>query len=339
MSDAPMRSGCLRKTLFSLLILLIIVSAYIYWRQGTLDIEVDEARLAQIAASSNAKPGAPTEFTICTYNVQARPWFDDAEHKFQFISPLMNNHDIVAFQECFKQHDLLFAKSEHPVKIYHGTFYHPFKIVGSGLAMVANYPLVKVESKNYDALGEFQNWPASKGLLMGRFDMNGLTLDVYTTHIEAGGSPEALQAKIGQGDEIIEFVQKHSPPEHSVILLGDFNMRPSLNPEDKEKHKDNPRVFTFDKIMDELALKDVDFEINGPVRDLIDRILFREGTGHELLPLTWQHDAPEYYDPAGKPLSDHEPVFAKFRISPKGNVPPPAPAQAEAPADAAAPVS
>ena len=38
-------------------------------------------------------------------------------------------------------------------------------------------------------------------------------------------------------------------PPIAVILLGDFNMRPSRGPEDKEANKDNPKVTGFDRIV------------------------------------------------------------------------------------------
>jgi endonuclease/exonuclease/phosphatase family metal-dependent hydrolase len=291
-------------------VILLVSMAGLFARLGGIEVAVNEAAYVR-------PPAGPVEFTACTYNVQGRPWFDDTKHKFTSISPLLNRFDIVGVQECFKDHARLWAQADHPVKIYHSQLKHVRKIVGSGLGILGRYPLVSTEAINFDALGEFQNWPASKGVLMARFDMGGMMLDVYTTHIEAGKSPEALQAKVGQGEEMVAMVRKHSPPEHSVIFMGDFNMRPSRGPEDKEKNKDNPRVYVFDNFRDALGLRDAADEINGPVGEEIDRILFRAGTGHTMTALSWQHDDPAFYDAAKVPLSDHEPVFVKFRIAPK----------------------
>ena len=288
-------------------LVLVVLAGVALARRG--GIEVVENKAALKAPGEGA-----AEFSILTYNVQARPWFDDARHKFKHISPLTNRFDICAFQECFKQHGLLWAAAEHPVKVYHSALRNPFKIVGSGLGILGKFPLVATDEIRYADPGEFQNWPASKGVLMARFNVNGMMLDVYTTHIAAGGKPDSRRAKPAQTAEIVEFVRRASPPENAIILLGDFNMRPSRGPEDKEANKDEPRVFAFDRMRDALGLRDASDEVNGPVGEEIDRILFRPGKGHAMTPLTWQQDDPAFVDPEGKPLSDHAPVFVTFRL-------------------------
>lgn len=310
MSEA--RAWHARRWVRVLLAVLVALGGWIWWRMGGVRVEVDESILAAMPLAH-----LPVEFTVLTYNVQGRPWFDDTRHKFPRISPLLNQFDLVGIQECFKDHGRLWSDADHPVKIYHSRLKHPGKIVGSGLGLLGKYPLVETAAINFDALGEFQNKPASKGVLMARFDVAGAIVDLYTTHIEAGKSPEALQAKIGQGEEITAFVRAQSPLEHTVIFTGDFNMRPSRGPEDKEENKDNPRVWVFDKMVEDLDLRDASDEINGPVGTEIDRILFRPGTGHTLEVLSWQKDDPVFYDEAGEPLSDHDPVFARFRLEAK----------------------
>lgn len=288
-------------------LVLVVLAGVALARMGGIEV-------VENAAALKAPGEGPAEFSILTYNVQARPWFDDARHKFKHISPLTNRFDICAFQECFKQHGLLWAAAEHPVKVYHSALRNPFKIVGSGLGILGKFPLVATDEIRYADPGDFQNWPASKGVLMARFNVNGMMVDVYTTHIAAGGKPDSRRAKPAQTAEIVEFVRRASPPENAVILLGDFNMRPSRGPEDKEANKDEPRVFAFDRMRDALGLRDASDEINGPVGQEIDRILFRPGKGHTMTPLSWQMDDPEFFDPAGRPLSDHPPVFVTFRL-------------------------
>jgi len=295
---------------FRVLVMLVaFVVGWGWWRMGGVEILVDEAKLVKGA------PG-PAEFSVLTYNVQGRPSFDDTKHKFPYISPLLNRFDIVGVQECFKDHQRLWAQADHPVKVYHSELRNPFKIVGSGLGNLGRFPLVATEAMTFSDPGDFQNWPASKGILLTRFDVNGMTLDVYNTHFCAGRKEDSRRAKHVQGDEMIAFVQQHSPPAHNVIFVGDFNMRPSRGPEDREAHKDDPKVVVFDRVFEALKFRDASDEINGPTRIDIDRILFRPGTDCTMEVLSWQKDGPEFYDPAKAPLSDHEPVFARFRLSP-----------------------
>lgn len=305
-----------RRFLRAIGIAVLILGIWLWWRTGGIEVRVDEAALAAVPQA-----GDSIEFSVLTYNVQARPWFDETKEKFAGISPLLNRFDIVGLQELFKDHHRAWAQADHPVKVYHSRLKHSFKIVGSGLSNMGNFPLVETKAINFDALGEFQNKPASKGVLMTRFNILGMMVDVYNTHIEAGKSPEALQARIGQGDEIIAFVKENSPPEHSVIFVGDWNMRPSRGPEDLEENKDNPRVITFDRIVRELNFKDASDEVVGPTETDIDRILFRAGTDHNLDVLSWQKDDPDFYFENGDNLSDHDPVFSTFRLSRKGAEP------------------
>ena len=292
-----------------LVLLVVVLAGWLWWRMGGIVVEENATDLKVL-------PDAETvQFSIMTYNVQARPWFDETRHKFPLISPLLNKYDVCAIQECFKDYGRLWAQAEHPVKVYHATLRHPFKIVGSGLSILGKFPLIRTGGVNFIEQGDAQNRPASKGVLLAYFDIQGMPVDVYTTHIAAGKKEASLRARITQGDELMAFIRENSPPEHAVILLGDFNMRPSRGPEDKEQNKNNPRVVGFDRIVVGLALRDASDEINGPIGTEIDRILFRPGAGHVMEVLNWQHDTPEFYDPDGAPLSDHEPVIVTFRLA------------------------
>lgn len=287
---------------------LLLVAITLWMRMGIIEVQIDEAAVQALARSTDT-----TEFTVLTYNVQARPWFDETQEKFRRMSPLLNRFDICAFQECFKDHHRLWQAAEHPVKIYHATLKHPFEITGSGLSILGNFPLKEADGIHFKDEGDFQNRPACKGVLLARFDVYGMPLDVYTTHIAAGKKADSRRAKFAQGDELIQFVREQSPPDHSILVLGDFNMRPSRGPKDKEENRDNPKVVGFDRIVSSLGLRDASDEINGPTGIEIDRILFRPGEGYAMRPLSWQHDDPAFYTPDGKPLSDHEPVFVRFQ--------------------------
>jgi len=297
---------------FLTLVALVLVAAGALWMRtmGGVEVQIDEKALQGL---SN-EPG-PAEFTILTYNVQARPVFDDSKHKFTYISPLLNRFDICAFQECFKDHYRLWKEAMHPVKAYHAALKHSFELVPSGLSILGKFPLKGRDGIHFADEGDGQNWPASKGVLMASFDVHGMPLDVYTTHIAAGKHPPSMRAKFAQGDDIIRFIREKSPADHAVILLGDFNMRPSRGPEDKEANKDNPKVTGFDRIVSTLGMRDASDEINGPTGTEIDRILFRPGQGQAMRVLSWQRDDPAFYDPDGKPLSDHKPVFVRFQLT------------------------
>lgn len=279
-----------------------------------------------IEAAPPATP-MPAEFSIVTYNVQARPWFDDSAYKFARMPKVLEPFDIVTFQEMFKDHEIMYAGLSHTTKLYHSGIKHPFKIVGSGLGTVSRFPVTGFDAMHFTTAGDFQNKPASKGMLLARARIGGMPVDIYTTHMEAGSDrkPEAMWSRREQAEEMVEFVRTHSPADHAVILLGDFNMRHSEpGKEDPEiaagrvpEEFDNlSRPHIFDAVNAALGLKDLCKETQGHYFDGVDHILFRSGAQAVLTPLSWQHDGPEFYDEAKQPLSDHEPVIGRFRVAP-----------------------
>lgn len=46
-----------------------------------------------------------------------------------------------------------------------------------------------------------------------------------------------------------------------------------------------------------------------------DRILFRAGTGVDIEPLLWEKHIDDFRDDSGEPLSDHDPVKVRFRLT------------------------
>lgn len=320
--------GKFMKRLAAVVIALVAIAAILGWmRMGPVLVEVDGAALAKLPEPT----GDPVEFTAVAYNVQARPWFDDSVHKFDRIPAVTNAYDIVTLQECFKDHERYWRGATQPVKVYDATLKSPWKIVGSGLGTLARFPLTGVENHHYTTAGDFQNKPASKGILLTRFEVGGFPLDVYTTHKEAGKNPEAMLSKRAQAQEMVNFVKQHSKPEHAVIVLGDFNLRfkepgtpgtgiPDAPP---ETFAEMDYFNIIGGICAHLGLQDVSTLLTGEPHGGVDHVLFRSGSAVALTPLTYQHDGPEFYDENQQPLSDHEPVIVKFRIAKAGSEPTP----------------
>jgi endonuclease/exonuclease/phosphatase family metal-dependent hydrolase len=212
------------------------------------------------------------------------------------------------------------------VRIYHDTLRHPFKLVNSGLSLLGRYPLVGLESMHFSVDGDGQNWPANKGILMAQFNVGGMPLDVYTTHFAAGRKERSVRDKPIQTREAIEFVQSHSPAEHAVILLGDFNMKTlpeeeRMTPAEIEAGMQDLTGLNRDECLQvlkaALGLTDVMEELHGEIIDTPDHILYRSGTSAGLTATRFQFDGEEFYFNNGERLSDHEPLIAEFRLSPR----------------------
>jgi endonuclease/exonuclease/phosphatase family metal-dependent hydrolase len=305
--------------------ILLLIPAAILGLSGMARQGRDSLVHDHVAVDSRDTEGGTVEFTVMTYNVQGRPVLDDTESKFRVISPLLNRSDIVGVQECFQDHGLLWEQATHRTKFHHGTLKTPFRIVGSGLSTMARFPLLDLRTEFFASASELQNRLASKGMLLTRFDVRGVILDVYNAHLDAGSSLAAQQSRDRQGRQLVDFVRRHSPPEHAVIFLGDFNMSPSRKRRqwsDYEplryvsKRDMQARTSVFDRLVRDLAMKDASDEIHGPTLDDVDRVLFRSGVGQSLEPLSCERATRKFVDPHGRPLSDHVPVVARMRLTP-----------------------
>lgn len=287
----------------------------------------------------------PVEFTVATYNVQGRPVLDDTKNKFPEIGRRLGQFDIIGFQECFVHHDYLWEPMDHPAKVFDGSLRNFSKLVGPGLSTAGRFPLVETIQMHFSSKGELQNRIASKGILLTRFDIGGHTVDVYNTHMEAGRSEEADKARFIQVEELVDFVQANSPPEHSVIFIGDFNLRPLREHHMYTYHINqeiDSKLAGFHYMMDGLGddFSDASDEIHGvpgPISPVnidapwrrkpfgvdggnfnlnedVDRIIFRAGKGMTLELLSWEKHIEDFRADSGKFLSDHHLISVIFRL-------------------------
>lgn len=302
--------------------LAVLLGGIVLLRSGG---DVVQRGLADAGGTPSPTPGAPFEFRALIYNVQSRPWLDDAKEKLPKISPLLNGFDVVGIEECFQQYPLLWAGADYPNKAYFGRLSYPWKLANSGLSTLTRLPMGEVVMEHYRKQGEFQNTIASKGIMLTRLNAGGYPLDFYLTHMEAGDTPAAQVARMAQAEQVVEFVTRHSPAEHAVLLAGDFNMMP-LRPQKQPKDY-SPAHFTdeadlrgrtaaFQVMYEGLGLRDASDELFGPVRDDIERFLFRAPKGARMEALRLEQDHVRFKRTDGSPLSDGAPYLVQFRLSP-----------------------
>lgn len=267
---------------------------------------------------------APVEIAIASYNVQCRPVLDDAKEKLPKISPLLNRFDVVLIQECFHGHQLLWAEANFPNKVYFG---RPAanRVANSGLCILTRLPMGEVVMEHFRAVGEFQNRLASKGILLVRTRAAGISLDIYDTHMEAGHSPAAHEARMDQARQMVEFVNKHSPPDHAAVVMGDFNMGPRRAGKNWREHTPChyaseedflARTAAYEVMFRGLHAKDAFDEVHGPKDDGIERLLYREGTRCHILPLACSVEGELFKREDGSSLSDGSPLVVRLRITP-----------------------
>lgn len=286
--------------------------------------DVENAIVIGLPAETATSPSGPFEFLIASYNVQCRPFFDQPKEKLPKISPLLNRFDVVLIQECFTRHDLLWGEATFPNKIYFGSRANATKAIGSGLSILSRLPVREAVMEHFRDVGELQNRPASKGILMARLLLGDLMLDVYNTHMEAGATDAAHRAQMGQARQMVELVNKSSPPEHAVIVMGDFNIGPlrpgkgwqDYTPNHYSDERDMvARTAAFEVMRDGLELKDAADIVLGSVDDGIERLLYRDGTRCRMEPLSCTTDD-TFRRPDGSRLSDGAPKVVRMRVTP-----------------------
>lgn len=244
------------------------------------------------SVSAGQKVETPLTFSVLSYQVQS-----SSQDKLPMIGGKLDAFDIAGIQGCFASCDALLAAAHHPNKYYFSERPHWWNRANSGLASLSNFPLIEVKKLYYKAQADFVDESAAKGLLLMRYNVNGHVLDVYNTQMQAGEGNLDIAARQFQVLELMKYLQTESPEDHSVILIGDFNMG-SVKPTIKEK----------------LKLQDSSDALPQWWVDQLDRVLFRSGSNTVFKPIAWKDMSDEFVDAEGRPLSDSAPIAVQFEL-------------------------
>jgi endonuclease/exonuclease/phosphatase family metal-dependent hydrolase len=249
---------------------------------------------------------------MLTYNVHGLLPFitgDDTEARMRAISPRLNAYDIAAIQENFFFSEQLLGEVNHASQHHFGEAL-PGRGTGSGLSLLSTFAIEQAEGTPWSTChGGFNDCASdclgSKGVQWARVrlaDHPHASIDVYNLHMEAGGCPEDLVSRDAQTDQLLEAISERSP-RRAVIVVGDTNLRPSDPFEDE----------LLGRIRAGASLQDACTVLDCPEPDRIDRFLLRGGEDLDLLAVEW-HQAMEFFDAEGAPLSDHDALAARFEF-------------------------
>ena len=248
-------------------------------------------------------------FGVLTYNVHGLPAAitgDDTTGRMGEIAPRLGAWDILGIQESFDadNHDILTEDSSHDTRLWFGEML-PDRFYGSGLAVLARAVLVDHQHTHYSACNGVTDGAsdclASKGFQAVRLSMGTSTIDVYNTHLEAGGGEADNEARQAHIDEVLASLNGWSAGQ-AIVFTGDFNLRPS-DPED---------LPLIEQLLDEGGLSDSCIETGCAEPDHIDQILFRSSDSLTLEATDWANRASDFIDGNGVDLSDHPPISARF---------------------------
>ena len=264
---------------------------------------------------------AATEVSVLSYNTHGLPaWIagDKPKLRFPLIGQKLNTYDLVLLQEDFAYHKLLLQSATHPTAERGNGARHritrllPFLCgsCGSGLTTLSRLPrerLLEVDRQQYTNcagwLGSGNDCWATKGFLHTRWQFaKDVKIAVYNTHLDANDGRKDHQARVAQLNQLREYIAKQ-PVDQLLIIGGDFNLDQDV-PQDKA---------LLDSFIKALGLIDTQAQASrGSWPYRLDYILYRSG-GAISLELIDAGVANEFVN-GNLPLSDHPPIYARFRI-------------------------
>jgi hypothetical protein len=286
---------------------------------ATTTTTTEAATTAETTAATDPLPlPPPGEFSLLTYNVAGLPQgisSSNPEVNIPFISPLLNAYDLVLVQEDFYYHAQLAADAEHPYQTTPWSEIPDIVDLGDGLNRFSNYPMSDHQRIGWGAChGQLdcasdclatKGWSFARTTLYQGEDGARVDVDVYNLHMEAGNCPQDLVIRQQSAEALAaEILARSVAHGYPVIVAGDFNLREN-DPED---------VAPLGAIMQGAGLTDACQRLNcGTI--LIDKVLTRDGATIALEAVEWQIP-PEFVDPEGAPLSDHNPVAVRIAYAP-----------------------
>jgi endonuclease/exonuclease/phosphatase family metal-dependent hydrolase len=269
-------------------------------------------------------PNRPAEGTInaLTYNVAGLPDAlsgSNPEVNTELIAPKLNAFDLVLLQESWRTpdpnplaplrtyHEVLEAGStlpyrSEPLPAPNGSDpLRPSALLSDGLNRFAVDQFGDVQRHRWTNCGDASaDCLALKGFSVARHTLaEGVVIDVYNLHMEAGGVDSALRGE--NVDQLAGFIEVISAG-HAVIVGGDFNLHLDRTPDNEQ----------FAELLTRTGLTDVCTELGCDEPNRIDKFLYRSSDSIEITPQSWANLTVDFLRADGERLSDHDPVRVEF---------------------------
>jgi endonuclease/exonuclease/phosphatase family metal-dependent hydrolase len=283
-------------------------------------------------AVAAAPVGEPVSLSLLTYNVHGLSWIvakDNPHHRMPAIGRLSNQYDVVLYQEDFEYHDVL-RKQLRRYTIFRGNgmgsdprrmlmkaLMAPLGIVlprfsapyGAGVSALVRSDWAAPDDVDRGAYGSCHSWFGSRGdcwankgwLRVGIQLGNGVRVDLYTTHLDAGRGKGSARVRRRQLARLAEAIERLSAGR-AVIVAGDLNLRSERTRDEASMREFRQRLGLVDsRLAPELA-----------VWHRHDCVLYRDGP-ETRLELESAGEATGFVR-KNRPLSDHAALYARFLV-------------------------
>ncbi len=269
------------------------------------------------APDTSAAAKTAGTFTVLTYNIKGLPgavtgW--DTGKQMQLIAPKLNAFDLVGLQEDFIEvhHKAVVAEATHTHQDWFSAKKESARAdgshtYGSGLTLLARMSVVATQHAHYASCEGLFNHAndclASKGVMVTRLKLSAhpdAELDVYNTHLEAGGSAKDEAVRAEQIQHLAKLMTTYSKGR-AVLFMGDTNLHPHQAVDRKE-------IQALDLAA---GLTETCATVQCPEPNHIDRVHYRSSASLKLQATAWKRDT-SFVDSAGEDLSDHPAITATF---------------------------
>lgn len=294
--------------------------------------------------AAGKKPTGPEgSFSILTYNVAGLPAEiskeNPAEH-IPLISPLLDQYDVVLTQEDFdwwgdlagkfdfvNYHERLRANATHPFK----TAQHPgpeavdldmsqrpMPLIGDGQGIMSRFSFTDEQRHPWTSCfggidtsdGGAGDCLAMKGFAVVTLTLSpGLEIDVYTLHMEAGGTDADQQLQADNVAQLSRFIAQHSVGR-AIVVGGDTNLHTESDHPDANGDADTQ---LWASLLADSDLTDACAATDCAETSRIDKIAYRSSQAVELQATSYDVPTASFRDPSGIDLSDHEPVVVNMK--------------------------
>lgn len=308
------------------------------WVPSDGDAEVVTATTAPITTTT-ATTARSGEIVALSYNVAGLPELLSGSRPAEFtpqIGPLLNDYELVLLQETWRTpepnpmaplrvyHEILEEASDHPHRSESEPLpmgsdpSRPESLVSDGLNRFSDVPFDPVQRTTWSECfggadqsdGGSGDCLSQKGFSVASTTLDdGVVVDVYNLHLEAGGTEEDQRISRGQARQLAAFVADHSAGR-AVIVGGDFNLH--TDPEQAEDPDEAWDLESFRIILEDPGLTDVCAALDCPEPGRIDKFLFRSSDELTIEPLDWNFETDVFVSADGEPLSDHEALAVTF---------------------------
>ena len=149
-------------------------------------------------------------------------------HRFRHpeVSAALHRADVLCLQELWvRDAEALFERLPHPHKAKddNRTEWWPLTIGGSGLGVASRHPIVSRQIVPFSRPHSGAERFARKGVLHARVDVDGVEVDVVTTHFQSGTSAGSRRVRERHARELGNLLRTIGD-ERPIVLTGDFNV-------------------------------------------------------------------------------------------------------------------